>query len=289
MAVGRFAPSPSGPLHIGSLLAAVASYLDVRAAGGRWLVRMDDLDTPRNIPGADALILDTLRWHGLQWDAVVRQSERLDLYAAAVADLDRAGLTYHCRCSRKSLRGVPVYPGTCSRLALPESDTATRLRVTDAPIGFHDLVQGSVRERLTDTVGDFIVVRRDGQFGYQLVCAVDEAGLGITRVVRGADLLASTPRQIYVARCLGLATPEYAHIPVIVERRGAKISKQTFATEVDRTFARRNLLCVLDVLGLAPDGAERRWQIPDLLAWAAERFDIRGVPGGDTVNGWIST
>jgi glutamyl-Q tRNA(Asp) synthetase len=239
--VGRFAPSPTGPLHFGSLVAALASFCDARAVGGRWLVRIEDVDEPRAVPGAERDILDTLARYGFAADGpVVRQSERDALYTEAIAALDARGLAYPCACSRRELEAAPlsstgerVYPGTC-RQGIPV-DRATRarrsirVRVDDAVVGFVDRLQGLQRQDLAREVGDFVVRRSDGLAAYQLAVVVDDAEQRVTHVVRGADLLASTPRQIHVQRALGLATPAYLHVPIAINASGEKLSKQTRA------------------------------------------------------------
>lgn len=241
---GRFAPSPTGPLHFGSLVAAVASYCDARAAGGRWLLRIEDVDLPRVRPGAEESILRTLEAYGFRWDgAVVRQSERTALYRAALAALHDAGAVYPCVCSRRVLAaavvgasGERIYPGTC-RAGLvapppPVSTLAWRLAIEPgdaARIAFSDRLQGPQAQDLAADVGDFVLLRADGLFAYQLAVVVDDAAQGVTHVVRGADLLTSTSRQIYLQRRLGHPTPSYLHVPVAIDAHGDKLSKQTRA------------------------------------------------------------
>jgi len=235
---GRFAPSPTGPLHLGSLVAAAGSWLFARAAGGRWVVRMEDLDRPRVIPGADREILDALQRYGLEWDGeVVYQSQRTHLYDAALRDLRSKNLVFDCACSRAELQSAasapvasdPIYPGTC-RNGLPPGRAArsVRFRATGT-IAFDDLVHGYIEEDIAATTGDFVVKRADGVYAYQLAVVVDDEEQGVTQVVRGADLLASTPRQIALQRTLGYRTPEYAHLPLVVDEAGAKLSKRTGA------------------------------------------------------------
>jgi glutamyl-Q tRNA(Asp) synthetase len=235
---GRFAPSPTGPLHFGSLIAAVASYCDARAAGGEWLLRIEDVDEPRSRDRAGTAILVTLEAFGFEWDGeVVRQSARGALYEAALERLVAAGQAFACACTRKELEAAPlgaggerVYPGTCRNgVASGRVGRAWRLRVTDEAIGFRDRLQGWHEQRLEREIGDFIVRRADGMFAYQLAVVVDDAAQGITHVVRGADLLASTPRQIWLQRRLGLATPSYLHHPIAILPSGEKLSKQTGA------------------------------------------------------------
>ena len=238
---GRFAPSPTGPLHFGSLVAAVASWLDARAAGGEWLVRIEDVDTTRTVPGAADEILRTLAALGLESDGdVVWQSARTPLYDEALQRLRARGRVYRCRCSRReiadsTLRGPegPVYPGTCRAACLDGATAgADRLIAPADPVAFIDRVQGAITQDVARDVGDFVLRRRDGLHAYQLAVVVDDAAQGITDVVRGADLLWSTPRQIVLQRELGLPTPRYLHVPVATNERGEKLSKQTLAPAV---------------------------------------------------------
>jgi glutamyl-Q tRNA(Asp) synthetase len=235
---GRFAPSPTGPLHFGSLVAAVASWCDARAHGGQWLVRIEDVDTPRTRDGASDAILSTLAACGFEWDgAVVHQSERSALYQAALDDLVSRDRAYPCACTRKELAHAPtgiggerVYPGTCRHGLAPGRDgRAWRLRTSGQHTAFVDRLQGNQQQCLASDVGDFVIRRADGLFAYQLAVVVDDADQGITHVVRGADLLASTPRQIWLQQVLRLATPSYLHHPVVIDAAGEKLSKQTRA------------------------------------------------------------
>lgn len=239
---GRFAPSPTGPLHFGSLVAALASCCDARAAGGEWLLRIEDVDTPRSRARAGADIRAALESHGFEWDdAIVYQSERGELYQAALDKLRERNLAFACSCTRRQLSamalgpaGERVYPGTCrGGVARPSAAAAWRLLVDAQPIGFHDRLQGYQEQNLERDVGDFVVKRADGVFAYQLAVVVDDAAQAITHVVRGADLLASTPRQIALQRALGLPTPSYLHHAVVINTRGEKLSKQTGAVALD--------------------------------------------------------
>lgn len=239
---GRFAPSPTGPLHFGSLVAAVGSHLDARANRGTWLVRMEDVDRQRSIPGAADDILRALEALGMGWDGeVVYQSERDDIYRDALDRLRKKKLIYPCACSRREIAdsavgGIdgPVYPGTC-RLGLQagRAARADRVLTRGALVEFTDAIQGRVAHNIERQVGDFVVKRADGQYAYQLAVVVDDAAQGITDIVRGADLLDSTPRQIWLQQLLGYATPRYAHLPVAVNVMGEKLSKQTLAQAVD--------------------------------------------------------
>jgi glutamyl-Q tRNA(Asp) synthetase len=242
MYVGRFAPSPTGPLHFGSLVAALASWLDARAARGRWLLRIEDLDAPRAQTGASGEILRVLERLGLTWDGpVAYQSLRRERYAAALQALHTN--TYWCGCTRREVAdsslgvapdGAQIYPGTCRRgLAPGRGARALRLRTQGVAIAFEDRVQGRQAQHVEREVGDFILYRADGQFAYQLAVVVDDAEHGVTDVVRGADLLDSTARQILLQQRLGYPAPRYLHVPVVVDRFGEKLSKQTGAAPVD--------------------------------------------------------
>ncbi len=238
---GRFAPSPTGPLHFGSLIAAVASYCDARAAGGEWLVRIEDVDSPRARPGAERTILSTLERYGFEWTgAVIRQSERGGAYEAALERLRASGDVFECACARRELAGAPlgaggerVYPGTCRGGIPPDRASrkarAWRFRVGAARVEWRDRLQGPQAQDLAREVGDFVVKRADGLFAYQLAVVVDDAAQGVTDVVRGSDLIASTARQIELQRRLGVATPAYLHLPIALDAAGLKLSKQTLA------------------------------------------------------------
>ncbi|MDR0777292.1 MAG: tRNA glutamyl-Q(34) synthetase GluQRS [Azonexus sp.] len=286
---GRFAPSPTGPLHFGSLVAAVGSYLDARCQGGEWLLRMEDVDTPRNVPGAADDILRTLEAFGFEWDGpVLWQSQRLDAYAAALEHLRQAGLAYPCVCSRKEITdsamrpavdGGPAYPGIC-RAGLPSGRAARawRLRVTDEETAFVDRLQGRQAQCLESDVGDFVLRRADGLFAYQLAVVVDDTWQGVTDIVRGADLLASTPRQIWLQRCLGYPQLRYAHLPVAANAAGEKLSKQTRAPALDSNRAAAELLRALRFLG-QPAPAELASSRPaEVWTWARQHWDFAALP-----------
>ncbi|WP_369613480.1 tRNA glutamyl-Q(34) synthetase GluQRS [Marichromatium sp. PS1] len=239
---GRFAPSPTGPLHFGSLVTAVASHADARAHGGEWLVRIEDLDRPREVAGAARAILDTLAAFGMRHDGpVCYQHDRLAAYDAALAQLAARGLTYPCGCSRAEIarrarRGSegPIYPGTC-RAGLPRgrAPRTIRMRTDSTPVEFDDRVFGPRTQDLEQAVGDFVLRRADAIHAYQLAVVVDDAWQGIDQVVRGADLLDSTPRQIRLQRALGLPQPDYAHVPLVLDPEGRKLSKRLAAAPVD--------------------------------------------------------
>jgi glutamyl-Q tRNA(Asp) synthetase len=285
---GRFAPSPSGELHLGSLLAAVGSYLAARHDGGRWRLRIDDLDPPRVAPGAADAILRSLEAHGLCWDGeVLWQSRRADAYQAALDTLRAAGLIYPCACTRRELAAIaragvdgPVYPGTC-RHGLPagRGARAWRLRVADTRIDFCDAIQGPQSQQLAQAVGDFVVQRADGLVAYQLATVVDDAYQGVTQVVRGIDLLASTARQIHLQQLLDLPQPRYAHLPLVVDAHGTKLGKQTGAPALDPTRASANLRRVLTALRLPPPAGLHGAPPPTLLQWAAEQWDPATLAG----------
>jgi len=285
MVTGRFAPSPTGPLHFGSLVAALASWLDARAANGRWLVRMEDLDRPRVQPGAADEILRALERLGLDWDGeVTYQSGRTAAYREALERL--SAHTYWCGCTRREIAdsslglasdGAAIYPGTCRRGLPPgKSPRALRLRVDASQIAFVDRVQGRREQVLSRDVGDFVLYRADGQFAYQLAVIVDDAAQGVTDVVRGADLIDSTARQIFLQRLLGLPTPHYLHVPVAVNAAGEKLSKQSGAEPLDLSRPEQALRRALAFLGQSGDLAQARqsWEprlIPAQLAAAPPR------------------
>ena len=338
---GRFAPSPTGPLHFGSLIAAVGSYLDAKHHQGKWLVRIEDLDTPRTIKGAADEILGTLETYGLHWDEdIIYQSRRTTAYEAAFQRLKEAGAVYPCACTRKeiadsALHGIDglIYSGTCRDGARPlpdettshstrpskdtsqvagynpppkgEGTTVTRAMAwrvqtniftsplaearTKLPspsggelargqageggvIEFNDTLQGHITQNLEKEIGDFVVKRADGLFAYQLAVVVDDAAQGITHVVRGADLLYSTPRQIYLQRLLGFHTPAYMHLPVVVNAQGEKLSKQTLAQPVAKNNAASTLFDALVYLRQQPPAELRLSVINEILAWAIENW-----------------
>ncbi|WP_283149262.1 tRNA glutamyl-Q(34) synthetase GluQRS [Silvimonas soli] len=290
---GRFAPSPTGVLHAGSLLAAVASYLDARANGGQWLVRMEDLDGPRCIPGAAERILQQLDSWGMHWDGeVVYQSQRTALYQDALSILQDGGHVYPCSCTRKEIASVahagvdgPVYPGTCRNGLKPGAKArAWRVRVPQSGvISFTDRIQGAQLQALAEEVGDFVLQRADGLFAYQLAVVVDDALQGITHIVRGADLLDSTPRQQYLQQLLNCPSPEYAHIPVLVNYKGEKLSKQTLAPEVLSENPVPVLWNALLLLGQNPDPALLSACLQDFWSSAVNKWDLRSVPVGRRV------
>ena len=287
MYIGRFAPSPTGLLHIGSLLTALASYADARAHGGRWLVRMEDLDPPREMAGAADDILRTLEAFGFEWDGgVAYQSRRYDLYHEALGRLKAKGLVYPCDCSRKDWQAVAragadgfVYNGCCAGLdpqrALHKTP-AWRVRVPDEIIGFDDAVVGHYAQNLAHDIGDFVLLRADGFWAYQLAVVADDAAQGITHIVRGQDLLVSTPRQLWLQRAVDAPEPHYAHLPLLVNGAGQKWSKQTLAPALDLGAREALLRQVMAYLKLPAAPEVGRPQ--DLLAWAVRHWDMAKVP-----------
>ncbi len=284
---GRFAPTPSGPLHFGSMVAAVGSFLDARSRGGTWLLRIDDLDPPRTVPGAADAILRCLDAFGMHWDGtMVYQSTRNDAYHAALHRLLQSGHTYPCACSRREisdagLAGVEgtVYPGTCRKaLTAGREARALRVRTDAAVVEFDDGLQGHIRQVLQAEIGDFVVYRADHVFAYHLACAVDDAEQGITDIVRGADLVASTPRQIHLQKLLGLPTPSYLHLPEAVNGAGEKLSKQTRAHAVEQSHPAATLDRVLRFLGHAPPAELGGAGVAGLWQWAVQYWRHEGIP-----------
>jgi glutamyl-Q tRNA(Asp) synthetase len=293
--IGRFAPSPTGPLHLGSLVAALGSYLFARSAGGLWLMRMDDLDTPRVVPGMADDILATLEALGFEWDGeVARQSSRTESYQAALAKLERKGMVYPCGCSRAEIARIGSaphgredefrYPGLC-REGLPQgkSPRAIRVRVKDEPVVFMDGIMGEVSENLAESCGDFVVRRADGPFAYQLAVVVDDEEAGVNQVVRGADLLLSTPRQLHLQRLLGYASPAWFHLPLVTAPDGAKLSKRKSAVSLaeGRDLEREGgalLFAALSFLGQEPPASMEGASPLEILAWGAAHFSPANIP-----------
>lgn len=285
--VGRFAPSPTGPLHFGSVVAALASYLNARSRNGQWLLRIDDLDQPRVQPGAADDILRTLEALGLTWDGeLVYQSQRSSYYAEAFARLRQADRVYPCACTRREV-GRAAYPGTC-RDGLPagRSARAWRLRVPTTAISLVDQVQGPYEENLATTCGDFIVRRADGLFAYHLACVIDDAAAGVNEIIRGVDLLASTPRQLLLQRYLGLPVPDYGHVPVVLGERGHKLSKQTQAPAVGVENASSALCAALDFLGLSVPHSTAQASVDEIVSWALANWSLSQVGSCSRAFAW---
>lgn len=292
---GRFAPSPTGPLHFGSLIAALASCLEARCCGGEWLLRMEDVDTPRNVPGAADAILRTLEAFGFAWDGpVLYQSRRLAAYEAALDVLRGQGLLYPCACSRSEIAaaavrtavdGGAVYPGTCRNGLRPGAEArAWRLRVDDAVMVFEDRLQGRIAQHLADEVGDFVLRRADGIHAYQLAVVVDDASQGITDIVRGADLLASTPRQLWLQQCLGYPRPGYAHLPVATNPAGEKWSKQTLAPALVAGKAAAELVRALRFLGQPAPAELAAAPVVEVWDWALANWSFATIPRGPAIS-----
>ncbi len=278
---GRFAPSPTGPLHMGSVVAALASFLDARKAAGTWLVRMEDLDPPREVAGAASDILRTLERLHLFWDeAVVYQSHRTQAYAEALATLETRGLLYPCRCSRLQLAGQTIYPGTCRQQpGSAERGAAIRCLTPATTFAFTDRLQSRYQQQLDIEVGDFIVLRKDQCFAYQLAVVVDDGWQAITDVVRGCDLLDSTPRQLFLQQQLALPTPRYMHIPVIINSAGQKLGKQQFARAVDTSNTSTVLWTALHYLQQAPDAQLQHEHPSVILEWAVQHWQPDKLQG----------
>ncbi|MBV1788914.1 tRNA glutamyl-Q(34) synthetase GluQRS [Marinobacterium sp. D7] len=283
--IGRFAPSPTGPLHSGSLLAALASFLDIRAQQGQWLLRIEDLDPPREVAGARDQILFALERFRLHWDGpVTYQSQRLELYRAVLDQLQRKGRAYPCQCSRKQLNernALVHYDGHCRRHPPPPSALcAIRAVVSDAELQFDDRIQGSRRYTGEEAPGDFVIFRRDGLFAYQLAVVVDDAEQGITQVTRGADLIDETPRQLVLQQHLGYRRPLYAHIPVLTNAQGQKLSKQTFAQPLDLSeqMIAGQLVGALQLLGQQPPAELNDGLAEEILGWAIAHWQIERIP-----------
>jgi glutamyl-Q tRNA(Asp) synthetase len=287
---GRFAPSPTGPLHFGSMVAAVGSYLQARRQGGSWLVRMEDLDPPREVPGAAAAILRTLERFGFQWDGdVVYQSQRSEAYIETLERLSSNGLVYPCGCTRSEIaeaapagRYGPIYQGICRQgLSKDRQPRALRVLTHDAPTVFTDALLGRFEQRIEKEIGDFVVRRADKLFAYQLAVVVDDAEQQISEVVRGADLLDNTPRQIHLQQLLGLPTPRYVHLPVALTADGQKLSKQTGAAGIHELRQQLVLFQVLEFLNQQPPVELMDADLDDLWRWAVEHWRLEAVPHGN--------
>ena len=283
--VGRFAPTPSGPLHFGSIIAALASFLEAKRHQGQWLLRIDDLDLPRLKPGATDSITRTLENLCLEWDRhVYYQSSRLDIYNTVLTKLINSGQVYHCYCSRKLTRGIP-YPGTCrNKATLENKHYSSRIITYDTSIEFNDVIQGKVRQNIQHHSGDFIVQRSDTVFAYNLATAIDDSSDGITDVIRGADLLDSTPKQIYLQTLLQIPSPNYGHLPVALDSSGNKISKSDGA--IDALFDRKPhqvLIEALRFLGQDVDYSLEKSDPKTVITWSLENWDISRAPKVESI------
>lgn len=278
--IGRFAPSPTGPLHFGSLLAALASFLDARANQGKWLMRVEDLDPPREPAGSAELILQQLQDLGMDWDdEVLYQSSRLDAYEEVMGQLQERGLCYPCDCTRPQIREMGlVYSGSCrDRSSSPQMPYALRLKTDASKLAFDDEIQGRFAQQIEGEVGDFVIRRKDKLFAYQLAVVVDDEFQNITHVVRGWDLLDSTPRQIYLQRVLNYQAMSYAHIPIIVDEKGQKLSKQSFAPSIETDKASQAIYKALTFLGQAPPAEIEKESPKAQLQWAIGNWDSQSV------------
>ncbi len=279
---GRFAPSPTGAVHFGTLLAAVGSYLQAKKNHGEWIIRMEDVDLTRKVSGADSDILHTLEAFGFEWQGeVLYQSTQDPHYEEALQQLIKQSLVFPCLCTRKQLaqNGSNIYPGNCRTRRLPEkNEHALRVIADDINISFHDAIMGAQSQHMAQQCGDFIIKRRDGLFAYQLAVVVDDAMQGISEVVRGADLLDSTPRQIYLQQQLAYNTPTYCHLPLAVDADGNKISKSEGAAKVDIKNKEKQLCKVLDFLGQQPPADLSACSINDIWQWAIDNWNLRTVP-----------
>lgn len=284
---GRFAPTPSGPAHLGTILAAIGSYLQARSMGGEWHIRIDDIDPPREVAGAADSILATLEKYGLEWDgAVVYQSQRHAAYETALQRLISSGQAYPCGCSRKDIESVAkagpngmIYPGTCrDGLSADKQPRAVRLRTEDQAITVADRVQGDYTLHIEQEVGDFVIRRADGLYAYHLATVVDDALDGFTEIVRGQDLLSITPQQIYLQQKLGYPTPDYMHLPLLVDANNKKLCKRFGAAAVDDMPQATVLGLIFSSLGLPVDDDilqtdhETRWQ------WAVSQWNLSTIP-----------
>lgn len=285
--IGRFAPSPTGLLHAGSLLAAVASYCDAKANRGQWLVRMEDLDPPREMAGAKDAILHTLESYGLHWDGDVwYQSQRLSAYHSALEQLLDAQQAYYCTCSRKPLlrQYGPLYPGLCrGTYSPPNAAYSVRVLTEDIQVHFEDTLQGPQHTDLANTISDFIVKRKDGLFAYHLAVVIDDAAQGITDIVRGVDLLDTTPCHVHLQQLLGLPTPTYSHIPVIVGSDQVKLSKQTFAEPIPSDNPSPHLWRSLVLLNLNPPECLKHEKCDTILKWGVAHWERSSLQGLTTL------
>ena len=276
---GRFAPTPSGPLHFGSIIAALGSYLQAKSKQGKWLVRIDDVDIGRSVPDTDKVILQQLEQLGLYWDEeVVYQSKRLDYYQAALEKLESINSTFPCYCTRKEIANR-VYPGTCRKGVKSDKTTfSIRIKTDHNPVGIKDLLQGEYSQQLQSEIGDFIIKRADGYFAYHLATVIDDAEQNITEVVRGLDLLESTPRQVYLQEQLGLSTPDYLHLPVAINHSGKKISKSDNAQAITANNNINTLFNALTFLGFNPPEQLMHTDVESVLNWGITDWNITQLP-----------
>tara|TARA_B110000046_G_scaffold182439_1_gene216451 strand:+ start:13437 stop:14345 length:909 start_codon:yes stop_codon:yes gene_type:complete len=287
--IGRFAPSPTGPLHFGSLISAIASYLDIKQRQGKWLVRIEDIDPPREVPGASATILHQLDAHGLFWDdSVLYQSKHLTRYVAATDQLKQQNLTYSCQCNRQRMASLGgIYDGHCRDLQLSAENSAMRLtldRLNPGHLGFSDSIMGHYEQCLLTEVGDFVLRRRDGLMSYQLAVVVDDYYQGITHILRGSDLLDSTPRQLYLQQCLGYSQPKYMHVPVALNNDGQKLSKQNHAAALRAGNEAGNLYAALVWLKQEPPAEIATLSVAEIIHWGIEHWALSKIPSTMGIN-----
>lgn len=284
---GRFAPSPTGSLHFGSLIAASAAYLDAKANQGEFIIRIEDLDPAREIAGSDKLILKTLEQFGFEWnEPVAYQSKRTDIYQSYLDKLNAKRLIYRCQCSRRQLRAEAqfgplgmIYPNHCRQVNVAATNRhAIRLKVCDSTITINDQVFGQISQNLLTDLGDFIIRRSDGNFAYQFAVVIDDALQQISHVVRGSDLLDSTPRQVYIQQCLSLPRPNYLHVPTATDNQRTKLSKQTGATAISSKQANKQLVQVLEFLGQAPPSELEKSSLDDIWHWAIHNWQPKSIP-----------
>ncbi len=283
---GRFAPSPSGPLHFGSLLAATASYLQAKQQQGEWWLRIEDIDPPREVKGASQQIIDTLTLYGFEWDNLSYQSQRLDIYQHYLGKLQQMNQVYACGCSRKEIQRLNqqqtkpagFYAGTCRSGLHGRPARSIRLKIEEPLLTLDDTIQGTQTHDLSQTTGDFIIKRSDGLFSYQLAVAIDDSIQKMTQIVRGYDLHESSFCQHYIRQVLGLDSPDYAHISVVVTPDGAKLSKQTAAQDIAPESAQQMLWLALDVLGQQPPVNLKKQSLKQLWQWGFTNWNLSKVP-----------
>jgi len=283
--IGRFAPSPTGPLHLGSMLTALASYLDAKSNDGRWLVRIDDLDPPRTVQGADQQILNALEKFHLEWDGeVAYQSQRHSYYEKYLRQSIYLNLAYPCNCTRQQILSAGgIYPGTCLKTPPPnDKPYATRAKSPQPSIIFNDRCQGLVEQNINSEIGDFVIKRKDGLFAYHLACAVDDHLQGVTHIVRGLDLMDSTPRQIHLQNIFNFETPKYLHLPIITNDKDQKLSKQTHAPDISQMPTNETTYKLLSALGLRPPKSTKH-NLTSMLAWGTEHWAIDAIPNKQTI------
>jgi glutamyl-Q tRNA(Asp) synthetase len=281
---GRFAPTPSGPLHFGSITSALGSYLQAKSQSGKWLVRIEDIDKPRNQPGATENILYTLETLGLHWDEdILIQSQRIPVYREILEHLIERDLVYPCICSRSQAKGIP-YPGTCRNgISIKKKNRSLRLRTDSNITEFVDQIQGDFHQQLGSDVGDFVLRRADGIIAYHLAVVADDEFQGITEIVRGADLLDSTPRQIYLQKLQDYSTPAYCHLPIATYHNGKKISKQNHAPGVDHKNAAEVLFKALEFLGQQPARESGNASVDEIIQWGIQHWNLSSVPGQHSI------